>query len=245
MVIDENGKPTCEYTQDDGTVVTGAYDCVPLMDQFLEEHPDAAYHGAKGTIALTGYDGILGYRTDSAYKTHENLSDDQVKWLEEHPDFDWEKECEEAKKVADAIKADGWTFASHTWGHIRIGDASLEHIQTDTERWLQDVAPLIGGTDTIIFAHGQDLADWHDYQADNAKFNYLKSKGFNIYCNVDSSQYFVQCRDNYLRMGRRNLDGYRLYQDTFNGGTRTSDLFDAASVWDSRRPTDPSLYDLQ
>ena len=48
MVIDENGKPTCEYTQDDGTVVTGAYDCVPLMDQFLEEHPDAAYHGAKG-----------------------------------------------------------------------------------------------------------------------------------------------------------------------------------------------------
>lgn len=245
MVIDENGKPTCEYTQDDGTVVTGAYDCVPLMDQFLEEHPDAAYHGAKGTIALTGYDGILGYRTDSAYRTRENLSDDQVKWLEEHPDFDWEKECEEAKKVADAIKADGWTFASHTWGHIRIGDASLEHIQTDTERWLQDVAPLIGGSDTIIFAHGQDLADWHDYQADNEKFNYLKSKGFNIYCNVDSSQYFVQCRDNYLRMGRRNLDGYRLYQDAINGGTRTSDLFDAASVWDSRRPTDPSLYDLQ
>ena len=245
MVLDENGKPTCEYIQDDGTVVTGAYDCVPLLDQFLEEHPDAAYHGAKGTIALTGYNGILGYRTDSAYKTRENLSEDQVKWLEEHPDFDWEKECEEAKKVAEAIKADGWTFASHTWGHIRIGDASLEHIQTDTERWLQDVAPLIGGSDTIIFAHGQDLADWHDYQADNEKFNYLKSKGFNIYCNVDSTQYFVQCRDNYLRMGRRNLDGYRLYQDAINGGTRTSDLFDAASVWDSRRPTDPSLYDLQ
>ena len=100
-------------------------------------------------------------------------------------------------------------------------------------------------SDTIIFAHGQDLADWHDYQADNEKFNYLKSKGFNIYCNVDSSQYFVQCRDNYLRLGRRNLDGYRLYQDAINGGTRTSDLFDAASVWDSRRPTDPSLYDLQ
>ena len=62
---------------------------------------------------------------------------------------------------------------------------------------------------------------------------------------MDSAQYFVQCRDNYLRMGRRNLDGYRLYQDAINGGTKTSDLFDAASVWDSRRPTDPSLYDLQ
>ncbi len=47
---------------------------------------------------------------------------------------------------------------------------------------------------------------------------------------MDSAQYFVQCRDNYLRMGRRNLDGYRLYQDAINGGTRTDDLFDAASV---------------
>ena len=27
------------------------------------------------------------------------------------------------------VKADGWKFASHTWGHIRIGDASLESIQ--------------------------------------------------------------------------------------------------------------------
>ncbi|MDY2937513.1 MAG: polysaccharide deacetylase [Fusicatenibacter sp.] len=245
MVIGEDGKPTCEYIQDDGTVVTGAYDCIPLMDQFVEEHPDAVYHGARGTVALTGYDGILGYRTDISYKTGENLSDDQRAWLNAHPDFDYEKECEEAKKTADAIKADGWTFASHTWGHIRVGDKSLEQIQTDTEKWLNYVAPLIGGSDIIIFAHGQDLSDWRDYSEDNEKFSYLKSKGFNIYCNVDSSQYFVQVRDNYLRMGRRNLDGYRLYQDTYGGGTRTADLFDAASVFDSRRPTDASLYDLQ
>ena len=219
----------------------------------VEEHHEESHLGVGAeTFALMGVNFLINNIPTVVlggiwlhYKNRRDLSADQAAWLEAHPDFDWEKECEEAKKVAEAIKADGWNFASHTWGHIRIGDASLEHIQTDTERWLQDVAPLIGGTDTIIFAHGQDLADWHDYQADNEKFNYLKSKGFNIYCNVDSTQYFVQCRDNYLRMGRRNLDGYRLYQDAINGGTRTSDLFDAASVWDSRRPTDPSLYDLQ
>ena len=49
-------------------------------------------------IALTGYDGILGYRTDIAYKTHENLTADQQAWLDAHPDFDYDKECEEAKK---------------------------------------------------------------------------------------------------------------------------------------------------
>ncbi len=66
-------------------------------------------------IALTGYDGILGYRTDIAYKTHENLTDDQQAWLDAHPDFNWDDERAEATKVADAIKADGWEFASHTW----------------------------------------------------------------------------------------------------------------------------------
>ena len=91
MVVGDDGKPTCEYIQDDGTVVTGAYDCIPLMDQFIEAHPDAVYHNARGTVALTGYDGILGYRTDGDYKTREDLTDDQVACLDAHPDLDWDK----------------------------------------------------------------------------------------------------------------------------------------------------------
>lgn len=241
LVLDENGKPTCEYVQADGTTVTGAYDYIPLLDQFIAEHPDASYKGAKGMIALTGYNGILGYRTDIAYKTRENLTSDQQAWLDAHPDFNWDNECAEAKKVADAIKADGWEFASHTWGHIRIGDASLERIQTDTEKWRTYVEPLVGPTDTIIFAHGQDLSDWHDYSGENEKFNYLKSQGYNFYCNVDSAQYFLQIRDNYVRQGRRNLDGYRLWNDVHGEKNRTSDLFDASQILDPRRTDVPAL----
>lgn len=242
MVLDENGKPTCEYIQADGTTVTGAYDCVPLLNQFLEEHPDGAYRGARGTIALTGYNGILGYRTDIAYKTGENLTADQKAWLDAHPDFNWEQECEEAKKVAQAVKDIGWNFASHTWGHIRVGaNTGLETIKTDTEKWLAYVEPLVGDTDTIIFAHGEDLADWHDYSTDNEKFTYLKSQGFNFFCNVDSSQYFLQIRDNYVRQGRRNLDGYRLWNDVHGEKNRTSDLFDANQILDPARTDMPSL----
>lgn len=242
MVLDENGKPTCEYIQADGTTVTGAYDCVPLLNQFLEEHPDGAYRGARGTIALTGYNGILGYRTDIAYKTGENLTADQKAWLDAHPDFNWEQECEEAKKVAQAVKDTGWNFASHTWGHIRVGaNTGLETIKTDTEKWLAYVEPLVGDTDTIIFAHGEDLADWHDYSTDNEKFTYLKSQGFNFFCNVDSSQYFLQIRDNYVRQGRRNLDGYRLWNDVHGEKNRTSDLFDANQILDPARTDMPSL----
>ena len=42
---------------------------VPLIDTFVKEHPDFSYHGRKGILAMTGYDGVLGYRTDIAYKT--------------------------------------------------------------------------------------------------------------------------------------------------------------------------------
>ena len=245
MIIGDDGTPTCEYVDAQGNTLVGSYDCVPLLDDFLEEHPDFSYKGAKGTIALTGYNGILGYRTDYCYRDRVELTADQEAWLNVHPDFDWNAECEAAKAVAQCIKDDGWTFASHTWGHIRVGaNKSLPDLQTDTEKWKTYVESLIGPTDIIIFAHGEDLASWNEDYATSEKFQYLKSVGFNIYCNVDSSVYFVQLEDGFLRMGRRNLDGYRLYEAVYGGQDKLSDLFDAATVIDPKRPTDASLYQL-
>ncbi len=243
MILDENGKPTCEYIQADGTTVVGAYDCVPLLDQFLEEHPDASYRGAKGIIALTGYNGILGYRTDETYADLNNpdLSADKRKWMEEHPDFDLEQERAEAKKVADAMKEDGWEFASHTWGHLKVGDASLERIQADTQKWRNNVEPLVGPTDTIIFAHGQDLGDWGDYDESDAKYQYLRSQGYTIFCNVDSNLYRTWFGKDYLRQGRRNLDGYRIYKNATGEQDNVSDLFNAGEIIDPLRPPVPSL----
>ena len=82
----------------------------------------------------------------------------------------------------------------------------------------------------IIFAFGADLTSVEDYSGE--KFEYLKGQGYNYYCNVDSSQYFVQIRSNYFRQGRRNLDGYRMYYNP----ELLSDLFDAQAVFDSSRP---------
>ncbi len=244
MIVGEDGKPTCEYVDANGNTLVGSYDCVPLLDEFIESHPDFSYKGAKGTIALTGYNGILGYRTDYCYRDRVDLTADQEAYLAANPDFNWDNECAQAKAVADAIKADGWTFASHTWGHIRVGDADMEWIQTDTEKWLNYVKPLIGDCDKIIFAHGQDLAAWNEVYSESPKVQYLKDKGFNIFCNVDSAQYFVQIEDGFLRMGRRNLDGYRLWMAVYGGDDRVSDLIDAAAAFDPQRPTDASLYEL-
>jgi len=243
MIVDENGKPKCEYVQDDGTTVVGDFDAVPLLDKFIEEHPDAAYKGARGTIALTGYNGVLGYRTDISYQTvPDDINADKKKWLEEHPDFNLETERAQAKEVAEAMKAEGWRFASHTWGHLKVGEASMERIQADTAKWKENVEPIVGATDTIIFAHGQDLAGWPEgYQPGNEKFEYLKGQGFNYFCNVDSMQYGVQIRDNYVRQSRRNLDGFRIYYNSVGQENTLSDLFNASEIIDPKRPPVPPL----
>ena len=232
LIVDENGDIKNEYIEDDGSVSVGDYDMVPLIDRFVEEHPDFSYRGAKGIVPLTGYNGILGYRTDISYQERPaDLDENKVEWLDNHPDFDLEKEREEARKVAEAMKEGGWLFASHTWGHQNVGDVSLEKLQEDTQKFLDNVSPLIGGTNIIIFAFGTDLTISEDYSGE--KFEYLKSAGFDYYCNVDSSQYFVQIRDNYFRQGRRNVDGYRMYYNP----DMLSDLFNVSEVFDKSRPT--------
>lgn len=189
-------------------------------------------------IALTGYNGVFGYRTDSDYETRDNLLEDQSKWLSEHPDFDRSVEIAEATKIAEAIKESGWEFASHTWGHLSVTNKTVEQLQTDNEKWVNNVRNIVGPVDTIIFAHGNDIGDWQDYSPENEKYQYFKSAGYNYFCNVDSSQpYWVQIRSNYVRQGRINLDGYLLYKSSQGGTTVLDNMFAASQVFDTRRPT--------
>lgn len=232
IIVGEDGKPVCEMKMDDGSTSAGAYDLVPILDEFIEEHPDFSYRGAKAVLAFTGYNGILGYRTAASYGTAE--------YQAEHPDFNYEEEKAQAAKVAQALKEDGYELASHSWGHRDMGAISMEDFITDTDKWDTEVAPLIGGTDIILFPFGSDVGDWRPYADSNERFQYLKSKGFRYFCNVDSAQYYVQIGADHMRQGRRNLDGYRMYYDLPESNptkTHLDDLFNVEEVFDRSRPT--------
>ena len=243
LIIDENGDVVNEYYDANGEMHIGAYDYVPILDKFIEEHPDASYKGAKGIIAMTGYNGVLGYRTDETYDyNHPTCDRHQKKWLDAHPDFDLEKERAAAKEVADAMKANGWEFASHTWGHLRAGDKSLETLRKDTKRWKDNVEPILGEVDTLIFAHGQDFAPGTKaYPESNEKYQFFREQGFQIFCTVDSTKYQTYLGTDYMRQGRRNLDGYRIYKNAIGAQNNVSDLFDAKEILDPDRPPVPEL----
>ncbi len=226
MVIGDDGKPACEMVLDDGTVSVGSYDLVPLLEDFILQHPDFSYKGARAVIALTGYQGILGYRTAESYRdTNPNFAAD----------------CQAASAVAKCLRDNGWELASHSWGHRDLGTISYQKFKTDCDKWENEVETLIGPTDIILYPFGADVSDWHAYNSANDRFMYMKSLGFDYFCNVDSSQYWVQLGDNYIRQGRRNLDGYRMWMDIAAGEGSSSrkldDLFKAEDVFSSNRPT--------
>lgn len=52
MVIGEDGYPTTEMEQDDGSVVTGDFDLVPILETFIKEHPGFSYKGARALSHL-------------------------------------------------------------------------------------------------------------------------------------------------------------------------------------------------
>ena len=58
---------------------------------------------------------------------------------------------------------------------------------------------------------------------------------------MDSNQYWLQLTDSFLRMGRRNADGYRMYYNP----EMLSDLFDVDAVWDRSRPAPVSAKGVQ
>lgn len=229
MIIGEDGKPTCEMKMDDGSVSVGSYDLVPILEDFITEHPDFSYKGARAVLAFTGYEGILGYRTADSYADSAT----------------YEQDRQQAAAVAACLREYGWELASHSWGHLNMslpeqGGVSTERFRSDVDKWAAQVESLIGPTDIILFPFGSDVNDWRAYSSDNDRYMYLKAAGFRYYCNVDSSQYWVQLGEDYLRQGRRNLDGYRMWKDITakdSSKRKLEDLFRAEDIFDSDRPT--------
>ena len=220
IVIGEDGYPTCEYMDAQGNVTTGDYDLVPLLEKFIQEHPDFAYHGARAVLGVTGYEGVFGYRTKPSYETA--LGSDR-----------YNAEVAAAKEVAQCLKDHGWIIASHSYGHPAYGNIDAERVATDSGKWENTVQPIVGNCDVILYPHGSDIAGAEEYSFDNLKFKALYEDGYRYFFNVDRNVYWTQLGDNYYRGGRRNLDGYRMWYHP----KYLDDLFVVSEIFDAARPT--------
>jgi len=206
LIIDEKGN-VAGWTNTGGNgEISYDLDVVTYLEEFIRQYPDFSVNGARGIIALTGYNGVLGHRT------HElNASG-------------YQQEKEKATAVVNKLKQLGWRFASHSWGHPNMPEISMEWFIRDTDRWDREVRPVIGDTDLFIYPFGAGVEDIE------AKHKILRDRGFNVFFGVGFGYTAVQ-RQEYIYMNRRNIDGN--YFRTFRN--RTDKLFDFDKVIDPAR----------
>lgn len=221
FVLDENGKPKVEYVDKDGNTQVGDYDVVPILDTFIEEHPDFSYRGAKGYIGLTGYNGALGYRINEIHNDQQTQSKDL------------EADREMVKKIAKACRDDGWEFASHSYAHGHQSDQDLKELKSDLTNWKNEIEKYIGDTDVYLFPYG----DWgQNGTKSDEQLKLIASYGFHFLNGVGLKTFNGYKAGCYF-MDRANLDGTAMT----NHADYLKKFFDVSQVWDNGRPDNSML----
>ena len=94
-----------------------------------------------------------------------------------------QKEITAVKPVVALLKATGWYFGSHTWGHVNLSTTKLDAFKGDTERWFAEVGSLIGPTKLLFYPFGS-RPDGDDVNKTGPIFKYLQSVGFRVFASV-------------------------------------------------------------
>ena len=223
LILDEDGRVTSWGLNPQGEeVVSRELDAIPALDKFVEEHPDFSPFGAKASLSLTGYEGILGYRTQT---------DGTVEWTDEL-EAARQAEREAVKPIIAELKRTGWTFGSHTWGHVNLAKKSLSVIQEDTEKWLDEVGSLVGETPILYYPHGA-RPDGGDWTQTGPIFQYLQEKGFRVFCSVGTESFSYIKKDICAVIcDRLHPDGLTLRYSR----KRYLQFYDAKDILDPVRP---------
>ena len=79
IILDDQNNFATLTTLNGREIISYNNEFIPILEDFIKTHPDFSIRGAKGTINLTGYDGILGYRTSSNNKKNRSEEIKKVK----------------------------------------------------------------------------------------------------------------------------------------------------------------------
>lgn len=213
---------TCEMVDSTGKTVTGAFDLVPILEDFIKQHPDFSYRGAKATLALTGYNGLFGHRTHPKAATY-------------FGEAQYEKDIQNATTLINALRKSGYTLACYTYANVSYAQCSLNEIKTDMNDWTNEVVPLLGKVDVLAYAQLDDITNEPTYSGE--KYNVLNELGFKYYLGFcEDGKTWTTITDQYVRQGRILVTGANLayHSDWFAG------ILEPTAILDSTRGTIPN-----
>ena len=182
LVLDDNGEIKAEMVTSSGETVVGNYDLVPILNEFIEAHPDFSYRGARAILAVTGHEGLFGYRTNTGNAD----------------------EIAGATAIVEALRSDGYTIACYTYNNENYSTFSATQIQADLQKWTAQVTPILGEVDILVFARGVDITDYTGNQ-----YNVLYNAGFRYFIGASTTPY-GQVTSNYFHQKRIMVTGTQM-----------------------------------
>ena len=229
LVLNDSGQVCGQYVTinengDEEIVISRTAECIGILDQFVEENPDFTYDGAKGIISVSGYESVFGYvvSEDEIDDRNAALATQNMPSIEPTADEILANQ-ETVTKIADALKDEGWQFASCTYGYLpNARSCTMEEIQADTEKWLEQIGPLLGEVHMIVYPGGNYI-----YGTDDEAV-YLKNMGFRIFFGIGSKPYYTY-GDNYLYFDRSIISANTLVTYDY------SRILDAEAILDPAR----------
>lgn len=222
--IGVDGEIWAEGTDPDGNyVLSQDLTAITLLDKFVNENPTFSHNGAKGCLALTGAQGILGYRTN---KSDEETQETRLNRMQE---------VALVTPIVERLKETGWYFASHTYSRSSLGRMSLEDVKTDAERWFDEVGILVGETQILTYPASSRL-DGGDQDAPGPALEYYVSIGFRYFA-AYGSRHFVKIKSDDYNITAVIADRAFMCGTTFrNHRNILMRLFDVRDVFDPVRP---------
>lgn len=213
LILDDNGNFANEFVTAEGVLEVGAYDLIPILESFIATHPDFSYRGARATIALTGYNGLFGYRTHA--EAAQKLGEDA-----------YNQEIEGAKAIVKALREAGYKLACYTYENKDYSKLTTAKIEADMSGWTAEVIPILGQVDTFVFAKNADLASsTEDYNSES--YHILEDFGFQFYLGYcKDGTPWINVNDKYIRQGRIAVTANNL----LNKKSWFNDILDPAAV---------------
>lgn len=211
LVLDDNGDIRAKYVDGQGQTLVGNYDLVPILEDFIKEHPDFSYRGARAILAVTGDEGVFGYRINTSYIA--------TKGQEYH-----DNEVAGAQELVNALRSKGYTLACFTYSNKAYKDMNATQIQADLQSWTQQVTQFIGNVDTFVFARTSNITD---YSENGGAFKVMYQSGFRYFISNATSPY-TEVTSKYIRQNRLMVTGQNMrhYSSQFTG------MFDCNAVLD-------------
>jgi len=216
----QNGEIKAQMVNSTGETVVGNYDLVPILEDFIEAHPDFSYHGSRALLAVTGHEGVFGYRTNKGV-------------IETKGQAYYDAEVAGAKEIVAALKEAGYEFASYTYNNEAYGKFDATTIQKDISKWTAEVLPILGTCDTLVYAKTSDISANGDYTT--SKFNVLYGAGFRYFISHTTGDPSCKIAGNYVRQLRIMVTGTQMA----HAANTYSKYFDSQTVLNSTRGNVP------